>query len=136
MIRATVDTNITVSGLLFGGLPLKVVRCALQKEFIWATSPALMDETERVLGSTKFGLSKREVMALVKPIFEVAEIVIPQHQINVIQRCPADNRVLECASEGQCSFIVTGDRRDLIVLQKFEDIRIVTARQFIEILQS
>ena len=54
-----------------------------------------MDETERVLGSNKFGLSKQEVAALVNPIFETAEIVVPQNKIDVIHRCPADNRVLE-----------------------------------------
>jgi predicted nucleic acid-binding protein len=34
MIRAVVDTNITVSGLLFGGLPLKVIRAALAHRFV------------------------------------------------------------------------------------------------------
>ena len=134
MIRVTVDTNITVSGLLFGGLPLKVVRFALEKRFIWVTSPSLIDETERVLGSQKFGLSKHEVTALVSPIFDIAEIVVPQNEINVIHRCPADNRVLECASEGRCTLIVTGDRRDLIALHIFQGIQIITARQFIEII--
>ena len=66
------------------------------------------------------------------PLFEVAEIVIPKKTINHIPRCSADNRVLECAIEGSCSIIVTGDRRDLLSLKKYHHIKIITARQFLD----
>jgi len=35
LIRAVVDTNIVVSGLLFGGLPLKVINAAMDRRFVW-----------------------------------------------------------------------------------------------------
>ncbi|MGK5082537.1 putative toxin-antitoxin system toxin component, PIN family [Bdellovibrionota bacterium FG-1] len=132
MLRAVVDTNITVSGLLFGGLPLKVIHAAIARRFVWVTSPVLMDETERVLRSDKFGLSTDEIKALISPIFGVAEIVIPIHTLDVIERCPADNRVLECAVEGKCSAIVSGDRRDLLSLKTYRHVEIITARQFLD----
>lgn len=132
MIRAVVDTNITVSGLLFGGVPLKVIKAALDRKFVWVTSPVLMDETERVLRSDKFGLTQHEIQVLSAPIFGIAEIVVPVNTLAVIERCPADNRVLECAAEGKCSVIVSGDRRDLLSLKHFHHVEIVTARQFIE----
>ena len=134
MIRAVVDTNITVSALLFGGLPLKIVKAALSKKFIWVTSPFLIEEAERVLSSDKFGLSAHEMKTLTEPIFSMAEIVIPTMTINAIPRCPADNRVLECAVEGKCAFIVSGDRRDLLVLKKFQNVEIITARQFMDLI--
>jgi putative PIN family toxin of toxin-antitoxin system len=134
MIRAVVDTNITVSALLFGGLPLKIVKAALSKKFIWVTSPFLIEEAERVLSSDKFGLSAHEMKTLTEPIFSIAEIVIPSMTINAIPRCPADNRVLECAVEGKCTYIVSGDRRDLLVLKKFQYVEIITARQFMDLI--
>ena len=134
MIRAVVDTNITVSALLFGGLPLKIVKAALSKKFIWVTSPFLIEEAERVLSSDKFGLSAHEMKTLTEPIFSIAEIVIPTMTINAIPRCPADNRVLECAVQGKCAFIVSGDRRDLLVLKKFQHVDIITARQFMDLI--
>jgi predicted nucleic acid-binding protein len=33
LIRAVIDTNVTVSGLLFGGLPLKIIHAALARRF-------------------------------------------------------------------------------------------------------
>jgi predicted nucleic acid-binding protein len=91
-----------------------------------------MDETERVMRSDKFGLSDREVQILTAPVFEVAEIVIPVTTLHVIERCPADNRVLECAIEGKCSAIVSGDRRDLLSLKHYRHVEIITPRQFLE----
>lgn len=134
MIRAVVDTNVTVSGLLFGGLPLKVVRAAMSKSFVCVTSPYLIEEIERVMSSEKFGLTTQEMKNLTQPIFSISEVVIPLNTINAIPRCPADNRVLECAVEGRCNFIVSGDRRDLVSLKKFKNVEIITPRQFLELI--
>lgn len=95
MIRAVVDTNIVVSGLLFGGLPYKIVKQALDKKFIPVTSPHLIAEIERVMLYPKFTLSPQEVRLLLDPYLNVTEIVIPTETISVIKSCPADNRVLE-----------------------------------------
>lgn len=132
MIRAVIDTNVVVSGLLFGGLPYKIIRAAMARKFTYVTSPLLIDEIERVMGYPKFALSKSEAKALTTPLFSLAEIVVPIKTINVIERCPADNRVLECAIEGKCSVIVSGDRRDLLSLKQFHHVAIISARQFLE----
>ena len=132
MIRAVIDTNVTVSGLLFGGLPLKIIHAALARRFEWVTSPVLIYELERVLQSKKFSLSEHEIQVLTTPISGIAEIIVPEKTINAITRCPADNRVLECAIEGRCSVIVSGDRRDLLSLKRYHHVEIVTARQFFD----
>ena len=132
MIRAVIDTNITVSGLLFGGLPLKIINAAIDRRFVWMTSPYLIEELERVLRYKKFDLSTHEIKVLLAPIMEISEIIVPMTSVDVIQRCPADNRVLECALDGKCSFVVTGDRQDLLSIRKLHQIEIVTARHFLE----
>jgi len=131
VVRAVIDTNITVSGFLFGGLPLGIINAALSRRFIWVTSPSLMAETHRVLQSEKFGLTTQETQKLTRALWETVDIVRPKHTLNVIQRCPADNRVLECAVEGECSLIVTGDRRDLLSLEHYRHIKIIKARDFL-----
>jgi predicted nucleic acid-binding protein len=85
-----------------------------------------------VLRSEKFALSDHEIQVLTAPLLDIAEIAVPEKTINVITRCPADNRVLECAMEGRCSVIVSGDRRDLLSLKRYQQVEIVTARQFFD----
>ncbi|MCC6806379.1 MAG: putative toxin-antitoxin system toxin component, PIN family [Deltaproteobacteria bacterium] len=130
-LRVVIDTNITVSALLFGGVPLKVVEAAFSRRFVWVISEPLLVELDRALGSPKFALSAREKATLSAPILDVVEIVVPTTHLEVIERCPADNRVLECAVDGGCERIVTGDRRDLLGLKSYQAVRIVTARTFV-----
>jgi len=128
--KATIDTNVFVSGLLFGGLPLKLLEGVIHRKFTLVISPPLMEEIEKVLMSKKFGLSKIEIDSLTRPFFELADLVIPIETIDVIMRCPADNRVLECAVTGNCFAIVSGDRKDLVSLKNFRGISIMTPRDF------
>ncbi len=59
--------------------------------------------------------------------------VRPKNQIAVVFSDPDDNRVLECAVEGQADFIVTGDK-DLLRLNRFQNVTIIPPRAFIEYL--
>ena len=104
---------------------------AVAHKFIWVTSPSLIAETQKVMQSEKFGLTLLETQRLMQPLLETADIVKPHHILNVIKRCPADNRVLECAVEGECSLIVTGDRRDLLSIERYGHIEIIKARDFL-----
>jgi putative PIN family toxin of toxin-antitoxin system len=104
VIRAVIDTNILISGLLFGGIPLKIIKAGLDRRFYWVTSPFLLEELERTLNSKKFGLRQDEIKALTAPIYDACNIIVPTTRIAIIKRCPADNRVIECALDGECSY--------------------------------
>lgn len=134
MIRAVVDTNIVISGLLFGGTPYKVVKAAIDRKFLHLLSAPLIDEIERVMRSKKFGLSDDEASILTTPFFERATIVVPTSSIHAVPRCPGDNRVLECAVDGKAQYIVTGDRKDLLSLGKFQGIPIISAKDFLQLI--
>jgi uncharacterized protein len=54
MIRAVIDTNIIVSGLLWGGLPGQVFQAARDELFVTVLTKPLHSETMRVLARSKF----------------------------------------------------------------------------------
>ena len=43
-----------------------------------------------------------------------------------------DNKIIECAFDGKADYIVTGDT-DLLELKELKGIRIVTAKEFLEL---
>ena len=53
------------------------------------------------------------------------------HEVQGVCRDPKDDHVLECAKKARAHLIVSGDR-DLLSLKEFEEIEIITPRQFIE----
>ncbi len=132
-IRVVIDTNILVSGLLFGGLPGQIIDLVLVRQLVCCCSPLLKSEMDRVLMKPKFKLTENEYTSLTEPFYDEVEWYTPNFSISVIERCPADNRVLECAIESQSEFIITGDRRDLVSLGTHEGIKILQPKAFLEI---
>ncbi len=61
---------------------------------------------------------------------EFGELVTPNRKLVILDDEP-DNRILECAVEGQAEVIVTGDRA-MLRLRTFEGIRISTLRHFLD----
>jgi uncharacterized protein len=56
--------------------------------------------------------------------------------IEKVQECrdPKDDKILELALNGQAPYIVSGDR-DLLVLNPFREVKIVTVEEFLRAVQ-
>ena len=74
-----------------------------------------MKELEKVLIG-KFKLSAGFVKDMLDSVEDVAEIVQVTTHIKVILQPDEDNRVLECAVDGNAEFIVTGDTKHIFPL--------------------
>ena len=127
MRRIVVDTNVFVSALNFAGWPLRALRQA-EESFEICTSADLIAELERVL-LTKFNWQQKEMDRFLEPLLATTCLVKPTVVITAC-RDPDDNRVLECAIAAGAQLIVSGDK-DLLSLDVFRGIRIVTPRQFL-----
>ncbi len=58
---------------------------------------------------------------------------MPVHgAVRGVWRDPKDDMVIECAANGSANVIVTGDK-DLLTIVRYKDIRILTARQYVEL---
>ena len=136
MIRAVVDTNIFVSGLLTTGTSKIVVDKGLNRAFTLLISGPLRKETSLTLKKfVKKGLlSKSDVNKFLWELVSRSELVIRNVPLKVC-RDPKDNMILETALCGKADFIVTGDK-DLLVLNPYEGIPIITPKKFLEILKT
>ncbi len=135
MLRIVLDTNIAISGLIWRGPPHHILLALIDDQFTACTSYALVSELTRKLLGTKLGreLLKRDIAAqqLVMGYCALCELVSPAPLARRISRDPDDDAVLACALAAQADLIVSGDQ-DLLVLQAFEGIPIVTAAQALE----
>jgi hypothetical protein len=131
-MRVVFDTNVWISGLVFKGEVRKVLQKALDEEVRPVISVPLLRELENVLLSSKIDYSPHAAAETLHQVQELCLLVHPAQKIHVITQDPADNRVLECALEGDVDFIVSGDKH-LLALGVFRGIRIVTPKQFLNI---
>ncbi len=134
IIRVVLDTNILVSSLLFGGELSKIVDIWLKGKIIPLISPETFKEFQKVLTYPKFSLTEKEIKMIIEeyilPFFEVVE---PKESISGICNDPDDDKFLVCALSGNAEYIISGDKK-LCSLKKYNGVKIITAREFLRIL--
>lgn len=130
-IKVVLDTNILVSAVTHICIPRDILFLVLEKKIQAVTSPVLIVELLEVLGK-KFRIAVVDLQRVEKEIKQQFIIVYP-NEIITIQKDDADNRVLEAAVQGNCQFIVTGDK-ELVRLKNYKKIRIVTVTKFLQLI--
>ena len=131
-LKVVIDTNILVSAIAFGGKPAEVLLLVTQEKIQAVTSSVLLTELEEALIKI-LDLSEGNVQFALEEIKDEFRIVQPRIAIKA-SRDEDDNRVIEAALEGNCNYIITGDK-DLLDLKTFKNIKIVTADQFLNTLE-
>jgi len=130
-MRVVCDTNVLISGVLFGGKPRELLRLCSSGKVTNVTSPALLKEVETVLIRPKFGLNDEQVYGIIRLFRDTFSIVRPEISLSVITADPDDNRVLEAASAAQAEAIISGDAH-LLDPGHWNGIPILTPAAFLE----
>ncbi len=133
MIRVTPDTNVLVSAFFFDGNEREVLEAAIERRVRFVLSLELMDELIRVLDE-KFQVDWEMLWAYSFRLSQVADLVRARKLSDLAVRDRKDVKVLECAEAGGSRYIVTGDR-DLLSLERYKGISIVTAARLLKTLK-
>lgn len=129
--KVVLDTNILVSALIYGGKPQQIYNLVFDKRIFAVTSSILLAELTEILVK-KFNFNSDRIKQLEKIIQKSFQLVHPKKAIKLLID-EDDDRVLEAAFEGKCSYIVTGDK-ELLELKAFRNIKIITPDKFLEII--
>jgi putative PIN family toxin of toxin-antitoxin system len=128
-IRAVLDTNVVLSGLLWHGTPHALLDRVREGALAFISSPALLAELAEVIARPQFdailarsNTSREHSLAELR---ELAEAIAPPPLAQPVCRDPDDDAVLALGVAAKADFIVSGDR-DLLSLESFQNIPIVT----------
>lgn len=137
--RAAVDTNVLVSGLIGEhSPPAQVVDAWLDGRFALVTSLYQVEEVNRVLSypriASRIHLEESELELILAALLVEAQVVPGRLRLPGVTRDPKDDALVASAVEGGADYIVSGDQ-DLLVLDVYEGIQVVTPRQFLERLE-
>ena len=125
------DTNVLVSGVLFGGHAREILRLASRGVVINFISPDILREAENVLRRSKFGLRPEQVLEITALFKDTFEIVTPSMRVRAISSDPQDNHVIEAALAARAKYIISGDKH-LLELMKWDDIHLISPAQFMQ----
>ena len=135
MVKAVVDTNVFISGLLNkGGIPRKIFLAFKEGKFSLFISQSILTEILMTLNKPEIAplvtIEDRKELLIFLENF--AKFVTPKEEVSVC-RDPYDNVIIECAVAGNADFIVTGDK-DLLIHKSFRGIFIIPPHKFLKIL--
>ena len=130
-MKIVCDTNILISGILFGGKPRKILSLCASGTVINCISPDILKEVEEVLSRSKFGLKEKQVYEIIRLFRNTFTLVSPDRRLSVVAADPDDNRILEAALSAEADAIVSGDTH-LLDLVNCNGIPVISADTFLK----
>jgi putative PIN family toxin of toxin-antitoxin system len=130
-MKIVLDANIFLSSFFWGGNPRKVLERAINKTDELFITDEILNEIGEVIRRQKFHAGKNEVEYFLKSIEEISGKIVTTKRIKKGSRDKTDNKYIECAIAGNADYIISGDN-DLLDLKKFKNIKIITAKDYLE----
>ena len=111
MIRAVIDTNVVVSGILSPAGNEALILLAIHQGLVRPCfSDEIMNEYAGVLARPKFTFAADEIAALLAMFRSQGELIVPKASTTVSVD-PGDTKFLQCAETAQADYLVTGNKR-------------------------
>jgi putative PIN family toxin of toxin-antitoxin system len=133
-MKVVIDINVFVSSFFWKGNPRKVVNRARDGIDELYITKEILEQIFEVMNRPKFNADKEGIEYYIKSIEEIANELLITIKIQAGSRDIDDNIILECGMAGNVDYIITGDD-DLLVLKEFNGIKIVTPKEYLEIIE-
>jgi len=134
-MKIVMDANIFISSFFWGGNPRSVLKRVIAGADELFITKEILDEIEVVMGRPKFHADKEKIIYFINSIEEIGNKIVPKKHIKNDSRDKTDNKYLECGITADVDYIISGDIH-LLELIEYENIKIVTAKNYLEIIHS
>ena len=128
-MRAVLDTNVVISAIFFGGMPLKIVRAAFAKKVELVASKAVLREYREVAERLHAQFPSVNYRCPLSILESKLTIVRPVALGETVCRDPDDDAIIACALGGKAKVICSGDD-DLLALNGFRGLEIMQPSDF------
>lgn len=140
--RIVIDTNVFISSIVFGSKPRELIDLIANDVLTLVANDVLtlviaqdlLTEIRRIIVA-KFPSFLTDFLKVEK-LLESDTILIQLGDITVsVSRDPDDNKFIEAALIGDCNYLVSGDK-DLLDLEKYRGVKIVSVSEFLQLISN
>ncbi len=130
-VAVVFDTNVLVSAFVFKGKASAIYQHCTERYTLFTTE-WMLDELIDVLSRAKFGLPVTVQNAILDQVRSDSQIIYPTNELPIDSADPDDNYVLQAALFVKAHFLITGDTRHLLPLNKVGTTEIISPSNFYE----
>jgi putative PIN family toxin of toxin-antitoxin system len=140
VVRAVFDSSVLVSALITPeGASGQLLDLAHSRLFTLCLSHEILAETAEALSRnhklrTRYGVEEAAIEAFCDGLAALAEMVTDLPTLDAVPSDPKDNPIVATAVAERADYLVTGDRKHLLPLGRYGNVRIVAVRAFLELL--
>jgi uncharacterized protein len=136
-MRVVLDTNILISAFLSDkGSPYKALDLWFEGEYELVTSEWQIEEFRK---STRYERIKERIETTLVGRFinllREQSIIVSNLPALDVSSDPDDNPILATAVKGEAQYLVTGDKGDLLKLDKVQGVRILSVNDFVSLFE-
>jgi len=140
-MRIVLDTNVLISAFLSrAGTPFQIIELTRTSDLVPIMSWAVFQELERVIHYPHLrahaNYSDNQVERFLRGIEQVSFWIPVNQTLATVTADESDNRFIELAVAGKARYIITGDKRHLLPLRRFQGIEIVSPTEFLALYRS
>ena len=137
--RVVLDSVVAVSAFLTKGLTADLVSQCQENVNLY-TAEEILQEIRYVLLEkphirNRYTYSSNTVETFINYLRDISMVVTQLPKIRVIERDPKDDMIIACAVAASANYIISRDR-DLLDLGNYQQIQIITPKEFMQILRS
>ena len=126
-MRIVLDSNVIVSAFASRGVCASLFEVLMVKEQI-ITSEHILAEASRIL-RTKIKLPEKNTREIIDFLRENTEVAVYDKLSHRVSRDKDDDEIIALAVSSKSKIIITGDK-DLLVLKKYKNIRILSPKEY------
>lgn len=130
MLKVVLDTNVILSGILFGGKPEKIIKLIVERKIILCVSPALHAEVIQKL-ELKFSLFPGSVEQATRIMDTFGRKYLPRKKLRVFKD-QKDNFLLDLALESKADYLISGDKA-VLNLKEYKGTKILSPKEFLNL---
>ncbi len=123
-MSVSIDTNVLISATLWhGSVAQKLLTTLIVQDVGIYSSPEIIAEYENVL-KRDFEYNSAELANILKEVLTFIILIEPTDKVNVVEKDPDDNKIVECALASGSQYIITYDK-ELLELRGYKNIKII-----------
>ncbi len=127
-MRIVIDTNVVASAIFFGGRPADLIKLVMSRNLEAVVTEEILEEYHETIDYLFEKYKGKPIHFSIAPLLSAMEIIQPVSEVKVC-RDPDDDKFISCAMDGECLYIVSGDK-DLLTLKEYQGLKIVAVTEF------